>query len=101
MRFEATRSLADQPRGGRKLIYPHIVYDVAQVEEDRMSPFMGNACVRRIAQVLKQPRSTVYEFQKKTVTLLYLKLSLLQKFIFAHFSAGEAIALEVHAPCEH
>lgn len=98
-KFEATGSLAIQPRRGRRCVAAQEV-DAVATKAHRISSFMGSTSVRRIAETTDQPSFTVHKILQKVLRNYPYNLSLVKTFLPADLRSRQTFAFQILAQCE-
>ncbi|GFV30855.1 uncharacterized protein TNCV_4012891 [Trichonephila clavipes] len=100
-KFEETGSLNVRSRRGRKPVSTEAIEKVAlQVEEDKASNVQASTSVRRVAEALDLPRSTVQKIMRNILRYYPYKLQLVQELLPHDFETHHLFSLQCLARLE-
>jgi hypothetical protein len=100
-KFEETGSFNIRSGRGRKSVSAEVVENVAlRVEEDKASNEQASTSVRRVAEALDLPRSTVHTVMRNILRYYPYKLQFVQKLLTHDFETRQRFSLQFLARFE-
>ncbi|GFW58337.1 transposable element tc3 transposase [Trichonephila clavipes] len=100
-KFEETGSLNVRSGRGKKPVSAEAIEKVAlQVEEDKSSNVLASTSVRRVAEALDLPRSTVQKIMRNILRYYPYKLQFVQEFLPHDFETRHLFSLQFLARLE-